>query len=94
MSPRLLLVVAALVMAVAPLFRGSNGQLNATFYAGTCPNVSSIVGGVIQTALQSDARIGASLIRLHFHDCFVNVNISLHCPISAVSLISVFMYVF
>ncbi|KAJ8621383.1 hypothetical protein MRB53_029912 [Persea americana] len=72
MSPRLLLVVAALVMAVAPLFRGSNGQLNATFYAGTCPNVSSIVGGVIQTALQSDARIGASLIRLHFHDCFVN----------------------
>lgn len=87
MSPHLLFVVTALVMA--PLFWGSNGQLNATFYSGTCPNVSSIVRGVIQTALQSDARIGASLIRLHFHDCFVNVNISLHCPISAVSLICV-----
>ncbi|KAJ8754535.1 hypothetical protein K2173_005696 [Erythroxylum novogranatense] len=52
--------------------RHSNAQLNATFYATTCPNVSSIVRGVIQQALQSDTRIGASLIRLHFHDCFVN----------------------
>ncbi|XVF07387.1 hypothetical protein REPUB_Repub06bG0134500 [Reevesia pubescens] len=52
----------------------SKAQLNATFYDTTCPNASSIVRGVIQQALQSgsDVRIGASLIRLHFHDCFVN----------------------
>ncbi|WVZ08681.1 hypothetical protein V8G54_022027 [Vigna mungo] len=50
----------------------SNAQLSSTFYSTTCPNVSSIVRGVIQQALQSDARIAASLIRLHFHDCFVN----------------------
>ncbi|RZC79225.1 hypothetical protein C5167_003423 [Papaver somniferum] len=54
------------------LFGSSNAQLNATFYASTCPNVSSIVRGVIQQTLQSDPRIGASLLRLHFHDCFVN----------------------
>ena len=54
----------------------SNAQLNATFYDTTCPNASTIVRGVIQQALQSDIRIGASLIRLHFHDCFVNVNSS------------------
>ncbi|KAI3934355.1 hypothetical protein MKW92_018928 [Papaver armeniacum] len=54
------------------LFGSSNAQLNATFYANTCPNVSSIVRGVIQQTLQSDPRIGASLLRLHFHDCFVN----------------------
>ncbi|XP_021282206.1 peroxidase A2-like [Herrania umbratica] len=50
----------------------SKAQLSATFYATTCPNASSIVRSVIQQALQSDVRIGASLIRLHFHDCFVN----------------------
>ncbi|WCJ34031.1 Peroxidase superfamily protein [Euphorbia peplus] len=50
----------------------SNAQLNATFYATTCPNVSTIVSNAVQQALQSDPRIGASLIRLHFHDCFVN----------------------
>ena len=54
---------------------GTNAQLNSTFYANTCPNVSSIVSGVVQQALQSDPRIGASLIRLHFHDCFVNVSL-------------------
>lgn len=52
----------------------SKAQLSATFYATTCPNASSIVRSVIQQALQSDIRIGASLIRLHFHDCFVDVN--------------------
>lgn len=49
-----------------------NAQLSPTFYQNTCPNVSSIVGQVIQQALQTDSRIAASLLRLHFHDCFVN----------------------
>ncbi|KAJ8760094.1 hypothetical protein K2173_010950 [Erythroxylum novogranatense] len=48
------------------------GQLSPTFYNQTCPNVTSIIQGVLAQALQSDPRIGASLIRLHFHDCFVN----------------------
>jgi len=54
----------------------SNAQLSSTFYSSTCPNASSIVRSVIQQALQSDTRIAASLTRLHFHDCFVNVHIS------------------
>ncbi|CAN6478058.1 unnamed protein product [Victoria cruziana] len=49
----------------------ANAQLSATFYQTTCSNVTSTVSSIIQQALQSDARIGASLIRLHFHDCFV-----------------------
>ncbi|KAA8516980.1 hypothetical protein F0562_017202 [Nyssa sinensis] len=64
--------LAVVSILVAFLLHESNGQLNSTFYSNTCPNVSSIVSGVIQQALQSDPRIGASLIRLHFHDCFVN----------------------
>ncbi|XP_030927083.1 peroxidase A2-like [Quercus lobata] len=63
-------VVATIFLTL--MLHESNAQLNSTFYANTCPNVSSIVSNVIQQALQSDSRIGASLIRLHFHDCFVN----------------------
>ena len=50
----------------------SYAQLSPTFYNQTCPNATSIISGVLQQAFLSDLRIGASLIRLHFHDCFVN----------------------
>lgn len=64
--------VLPILLAVLLLQHESNAQLSSTFYSTTCPNVSSIVTGVVQQALQSDPRIGASLIRLHFHDCFVD----------------------
>ena len=69
-------IVLAISIVLFTLYE-SNAQLNTTFYASTCPNVSSIVRNAVQQALQSDSRIGASLIRLHFHDCFVNVNVKL-----------------
>uniref|UniRef100_A0A0D6QYX2 Peroxidase n=1 Tax=Araucaria cunninghamii TaxID=56994 RepID=A0A0D6QYX2_ARACU len=61
----------ALCVWIAVIGR-ARAQLSSTFYQNTCPNVTSIVGQVIQQALQNDSRIGASLTRLHFHDCFVN----------------------
>ncbi|KAG6632606.1 hypothetical protein I3843_13G148800 [Carya illinoinensis] len=54
------------------MFPRSNAQLSATFYDSTCSNVSSVVRGVVERAAQNDVRIGAKLIRLHFHDCFVD----------------------
>nr|DAD42189.1 TPA_asm: hypothetical protein HUJ06_000419 [Nelumbo nucifera] len=62
--------MAALFLAL--MFAGTDAQLSATFYSSTCPNVSTIVRNVIQQELRSDVRIAASLIRLHFHDCFVD----------------------
>ncbi|KAI6696668.1 hypothetical protein NL676_016787 [Syzygium grande] len=62
------LFAAALLFSLHP----SNGQLTTDFYAKTCPGVSSIVQTVILEALQYDPRITASLLRLHFHDCFVH----------------------
>ncbi|XLU60463.1 hypothetical protein S245_019672, partial [Arachis hypogaea] len=61
-----------LSVLITTLVHESNAQLSSSFYSSTCPNVSSIVRSVVQQALQSDPRIGASLTRLHFHDCFVN----------------------
>ncbi|KAF8112782.1 hypothetical protein N665_0062s0125 [Sinapis alba] len=50
----------------------SSAQLTPTFYDTTCPRVFTIVRDTIVNELRSDPRIAASLLRLHFHDCFVN----------------------
>ncbi|XVE68568.1 hypothetical protein DITRI_Ditri09bG0078600 [Diplodiscus trichospermus] len=64
-------IVAALFFAVLLEGSLSNAQLSPTFYDETCPNVTTIIRDVLVNAALSDPRIGASLIRLHFHDCFV-----------------------
>ncbi|KAG4967906.1 hypothetical protein AAZX31_12G121300 [Glycine max] len=50
----------------------SNAQLSPTFYAKTCPNLQTIVRSAMRQAVAKEARIGASILRLFFHDCFVN----------------------
>ncbi|KAK7392781.1 hypothetical protein VNO78_21229 [Psophocarpus tetragonolobus] len=65
-------LLATIFLVLTFLFPYSEAQLSSTFYSSTCSNASSIVRSAVQQALQSDSRIAASLIRLHFHDCFVN----------------------
>ncbi|KAL5166746.1 Cationic peroxidase 1 [Glycine soja] len=52
--------------------RGSSGssQLSSDFYSTTCPNALSTIKSVVDSAVSNEARMGASLLRLHFHDCF------------------------
>ncbi|XP_074556250.1 cationic peroxidase 1-like [Curcuma longa] len=47
-------------------------QLSSTFYDSSCPGVLSTIQTAVQSAVNQEARMGASLLRLHFHDCFVN----------------------
>ncbi|CAM8997544.1 unnamed protein product [Rhodiola kirilowii] len=47
-------------------------QLDSNHYAKTCPKLHSIVATGLKTALKTDPRIAASLLRLHYTDCFVN----------------------
>lgn len=49
----------------------SQAQLSSTFYDGTCPNALSTIRTSIRQAVSRERRMAASLIRLHFHDCFV-----------------------
>ncbi|MCE3214702.1 Peroxidase 43 [Datura stramonium] len=53
------------------LERISQGQLKVGFYGNKCPNVESIVSGVVNEAAASNKNIAPILLRLHFHDCFV-----------------------
>ncbi|KAJ4710262.1 Peroxidase [Melia azedarach] len=46
-------------------------QLSSTFYDTTCPNALNTIRTGIRTAISRERRMAASLIRLHFHDCFV-----------------------
>ncbi|XP_021278488.1 peroxidase N [Herrania umbratica] len=47
-------------------------QLTTDFYSKTCPSLLSIVRRQVQSAVKTEMRMAASLLRLHFHDCFVN----------------------
>ncbi|GLJ14611.1 hypothetical protein SUGI_0236500 [Cryptomeria japonica] len=53
-------------------FACTTSLLCVTFYANSCPQALSIVNNIVQQAVNEDKRMGASLLRLHFHDCFVN----------------------
>ncbi|XP_057777458.1 LOW QUALITY PROTEIN: lignin-forming anionic peroxidase-like [Salvia miltiorrhiza] len=46
-------------------------QLSTTFYDARCPNAPTIIRNSIRRAISAERRMAASLIRLHFHDCFV-----------------------
>ncbi|KAE9588362.1 hypothetical protein Lal_00003315 [Lupinus albus] len=45
--------------------------LSPQFYQFSCPQTNDIVMSVLEKAISKDIRIAASLLRLHFHDCFV-----------------------
>ncbi|MBA0827337.1 hypothetical protein Goarm_012123, partial [Gossypium armourianum] len=65
-------MITALLFLLTIMLGASNAQLSATFYAKTCPNVSTIVSNVLQQARGNDIWIFPKIVRLHFHDCFVH----------------------
>ncbi|GLT45508.1 hypothetical protein SLA2020_193370 [Shorea laevis] len=50
----------------------TSAQLSSNFYSTTCPRALSIIQSVVNAAVANDSRMGASLLRLQFHDCFVD----------------------
>ncbi|KAK4488364.1 hypothetical protein RD792_004125 [Penstemon davidsonii] len=50
----------------------SSSQLDYKFYDKTCPNLAKIVRYGVWSAIANETRLAASILRLHFHDCFVN----------------------
>nr|GEW44938.1 vacuolar iron transporter homolog 4-like [Tanacetum cinerariifolium] len=46
-------------------------RLRVGFYNETCPDAESIVNGFVRDAARFNNQIPAILLRLHFHDCFV-----------------------
>ncbi|CAK9326791.1 unnamed protein product [Citrullus colocynthis] len=63
------LVVVAFTLLLLGL--ACNAQLSSSFYDQTCPSALTTIRTVIRQAISQERRMAASLIRLHFHDCFV-----------------------
>ncbi|KAJ3681421.1 hypothetical protein LUZ60_015910 [Juncus effusus] len=63
-------VCVMLVMLLSVQMRGSNA-LSMNYYGMNCPFVEMIVRSVVAQAVQRDPTLAAGLLRLHFHDCFV-----------------------
>ncbi|XP_077242566.1 peroxidase P7-like [Tasmannia lanceolata] len=49
-----------------------SAQLSVSFYGNTCPSVFDTVRSAVRSTIDREARMGASLLRMHFHDCFVS----------------------
>ncbi|CAN6442079.1 unnamed protein product [Victoria cruziana] len=47
-------------------------QLYPSFYMNSCPQALAVIRNVVSNAVTKEPRMGASILRLHFHDCFVN----------------------
>ncbi|KAJ6413182.1 hypothetical protein OIU84_006060 [Salix udensis] len=68
------LALGLVFLAFSPIcFCGktTGGYLYPQFYDRSCPKAREIVHSIVAKAVAKEARMAASLLRLHFHDCFV-----------------------
>ena len=66
---------AVLILCLAVV---ASAQLSTTFYDMTCPKALATIKNAVTAAVNKENRMGASLLRLHFHDCFVQVSFFAH----------------
>ncbi|KAH8497463.1 hypothetical protein H0E87_019941 [Populus deltoides] len=64
-------VAAAFIFMLFLLSTACQAKLSSAFYHKSCPKAESTIRTAIRTAIARERRMAASLIRLHFHDCFV-----------------------
>ena len=49
--------------------------LSSNYYDHTCPQLESIVTNAVKKAMLNDKTVPSALLRMHFHDCFIRVQI-------------------
>ncbi|KAI7739704.1 hypothetical protein M8C21_019652 [Ambrosia artemisiifolia] len=52
--------------------RGGGGGTRVGFYRSTCPQAESLVQSAVETAVRANPTIAPGLLRMFFHDCFIN----------------------
>ncbi|KAF8642548.1 hypothetical protein HU200_067226 [Digitaria exilis] len=59
-------------LAILLVAGGAGAQLSPGFYSSSCPTVDGVVRQAMSQAVMNNSRSGAAILRLFFHDCFVN----------------------
>ncbi|GKA36178.1 peroxidase 47 [Tanacetum coccineum] len=63
---KMMMVLVTMVV----MLRHCNG-LNMNYYMMSCPMAEFIIKNSVNAALRADPTLAAGLIRMHFHDCFI-----------------------
>ncbi|CAI9116484.1 OLC1v1017645C1 [Oldenlandia corymbosa var. corymbosa] len=66
-----LLILSPLALDVAKADQPIQDGLSLSFYDSICPNLESIVRKRLKKVYKDDIGQAAGILRLHFHDCFV-----------------------
>lgn len=74
------LSVTILVVLVLVHLHGTEAQqqplvqgLSWNYYQKSCPKLESIIKKQLEKVFKKDVTLAAALLRVHFHDCFVQV---------------------
>lgn len=72
-----LFLLSLIVMIV---IESSSQNLVLDYYQESCPLLEEIVRYIVKTKVLRKPRVAAQLLRLHFHDCFVQVTSAIKTP--------------
>ncbi|XP_076941967.1 cationic peroxidase 1-like [Bidens hawaiensis] len=65
-------LLVSLIIFIVSASSSSDSGLSSSYYDQICPEALLTIKLVVEDAVAQEQRMGASLLRLHFHDCFVN----------------------
>lgn len=76
------LLISSVLLLSSLLFHESDASsylpvskgLSWNFYKSSCPSVESVIRKQLKKVFEDDIEQAAGLLRLHFHDCFVQVS--------------------
>lgn len=65
-------ILIPVMVVLSGLMIGADG-LSMDYYMRSCPFAEMVVRNKVSRALRNDPTLAAPLVRLHFHDCFIQV---------------------
>ncbi|KAL3517979.1 hypothetical protein ACH5RR_020568 [Cinchona calisaya] len=64
-------IVSVVLVIMVSMLSFASAKLSTDFYSKSCPKLFSTIRSGVQSAVSKEKRMGASLVRLFFHDCFI-----------------------
>ncbi|XWS27002.1 hypothetical protein CRYUN_Cryun26dG0078600 [Craigia yunnanensis] len=68
---RVVWLVSIVNLMMVLLVEGQGSGLQNGFYSSSCPKAEALVRSTVESHFSKDPTIAAGILRLHFHDCFV-----------------------